>query len=140
MVMQNLRLERGLTLFAARKLIDIGLGYARDRNARLSIAVVDVSGNLLAFARMDGAAVVTIAVAQGKAQTAALIKAESKVLEDMINGATPSIAAIPGLVPLQGGVPVYFEGDLIGAVGVCGAAADGDQHFAQRIAAAFAVP
>jgi len=131
---------RELSLAAAQRLLAKGLDLAGGRNLRLAISVVDRAGDQLAFARMDGAAIVTVEVAIGKARTAAFLKAPSKLFEDMINAGKPSIATAPGLLPLQGGMPVLLEGETIGAVGVSGSSGDTDQEIAALIAASFAEP
>ncbi len=127
-----------LSLWAARKLLARGLDLAAGRDLKLAISVVDRAGNQLAFARMDGAAIVTVEVAIGKARTAAFLKAPSKLFEDMINSGKPSMATTPGLLPLQGGVPVVFDGEVIGAIGVSGSTGDNDQAVATQIAESFA--
>ncbi|HEY0275950.1 MAG TPA: heme-binding protein [Paenirhodobacter sp.] len=127
-----------LTLTAAQKLVAAGVEYAAGHDMRLSVSVVDRAGNLLAFARMDGASIVTVDVAMGKARTAAFLKAPSKVFEDMINAGKPSMATTPGLLPLQGGMPVMYNGTVLGAVGVSGSSGENDQAVAALIADAFA--
>jgi len=129
---------RDLSLSSAQRLVDNGLKLAAEREMRLAIAVVDRAGNLLAFARMDGASIVTTDVAVGKARTAAFLKAPSKVFEDMINSGAPSMATTPGLLPLQGGIPVVLDGETVGAVGVSGSSGDNDQAVATQIADSFA--
>ncbi len=135
---ENIVVAHDLSLFAAQKLLAQGLAIAAERDTRLSIAIVDRAGNLLAFARMDGASLVTTDVAQGKARTAAFLKAPSKLFEDMINSGAPSMATVPGLLPLQGGIPVMAGNEVIGAVGVSGSSGDNDQAVATQIAASFA--
>lgn len=127
-----------LTLSSAQKLVANGVGIAVERKNQLAIAVVDRAGNLLAFARMDGASIVTIDVAIGKARTAAFLKAPSKAFEDMINSGQPSMATTPGLLPLQGGMPVVLGNEVIGAVGVSGSSGENDQAVATLIAESFA--
>ncbi len=129
---------RELSAAGAQGLIEAGLDIARARDLRLSLAVTDRAGNLLAFTRMDGAALVTIEVAIGKARTAALLQAPSKLFEDMINSGAPSMAAVPGLLPLQGGMPVTDGAEVVGAIGVSGSSGDNDQAVSAGIAAAFA--
>lgn len=126
-----------LSFAAAQALLAKGLTLAAERELRLSIAIVDRAGDLLAFARMDGAAIVTIDVATGKARTAAFLRAPSKLFEDMINGGAPLMATTPGLLPLQGGMPVVLDGETIGAVGVSGSSGDNDQAMATLIAEVF---
>ena len=128
---------RELSLSAAQKLLSKGLEFAAERGMKLGISVVDRAGNLLAFARMDSAAIVTVDVAIGKARTAALIKAPSKAFEDMINSGRPSMATTPGLLPLQGGIPIVLDGEVVGAVGVSGSSGDNDQAVALLIADSF---
>lgn len=123
-----------LTLSAAQQLTGYGLKLAKDRKLNLSIAVVDKSGNLLAFVRMDNASLVTIDVAIGKAKTAAYLKAPSKVFEDFINKGQPSMTTTPGILPLQGGVPVMYNGEVVGAVGVSGSDGETDNELANSIA------
>lgn len=128
---------RDLSLAAAQKLLANGLDHAAQNEMRLAIAVVDRAGNLLAFARMDGASIVTSEVAIGKARTAAFLKAPSKLFEDMINSGQPSMATTPGLLPLQGGMPVILDGEVIGAVGISGSSGENDQATAAMIADGF---
>lgn len=126
-----------LSLAAAQQLVANGVAAAGARDMRLAISVVDRAGNLLAFARMDGASIVTVDVAIGKARTAAYIRNPSKAFEDMINSGMPSMATTPGLLPLQGGMPVIFEGQVVGAVGVSGSSGENDQTMAALISKSF---
>ncbi len=135
---EHVNIVRDLSLSAARKLLAKGLDLAAGRDLKLAVSVVDRSGDLLAFARMDGAAIVTVEVAIGKARTAAFLKAPSKLFEDMINAGRPSMATTPGLLPLRGGVPVVFDGEVVGAVGVSGSSGETDQEVATLIADSFA--
>lgn len=137
MKMQHVKSVNDLSLAAAQDLLAKGLYHARDRDLKLAIAVVDRAGNLLAFARMDGAPIVTVDVAIGKARTAAHLQAPSKLFEDMINSGAPSMATVPGLLPLQGGMPVLFGDEVIGAVGTSGSSGENDQSVATWIAGAF---
>ncbi|MFG1287828.1 GlcG/HbpS family heme-binding protein [Xanthobacter versatilis] len=135
---EHVNVVHELSLSAAQKLLAKGLGIAAERNLKLAIAVVDRAGHQLAFARMDGAAIVTVEVAIGKARTAAFLKAPSKLFEDMINSGKPSMATVPGLLPLEGGMPVLLDGEVIGAVGVSGGTDENDQEIATLIAKLFA--
>lgn len=135
MEQENIKAVHEITLKAAQKLMDYGLQLGKERNLNLSIAIVDKSGNLLAFIRMENAALVTIDVAIGKAKTAAYLKAPSKLFEDFINSGLPSMATTPNLLPLQGGVPIKYKDEVIGAVGVSGSTGDTDNELANLIAA-----
>lgn len=131
---ENIKTIHDLTLAAAQELTSYGLQLAQERKLNLSIAVTDRSGTLLAFARMDNASIVTVEVAIGKAKTAAYLKAPSKLFEDFINSGKPSMASTPNILPLQGGVPVTYQEEVIGAVGVSGATGESDSEIATLIA------
>ncbi|CAM5761646.1 hypothetical protein LMIY3S_00208 [Labrys miyagiensis] len=137
MRVEHLHTARELSLAAAQALLAKGLDLAFGRRLKLAIAVVDRAGNLLAFARENAAPIVTVDVAIGKARTAALIKAPSKAFEDMINAGSPAMVTTPGLLPLQGGVPVQFDGNVVGAVGASGSSGENDQALAVEIVESF---
>jgi glc operon protein GlcG len=101
------------------------------RNAwAVSIAIVDDGGHLLHFQRLDGAAVVSCAIA--KAQAAAAGRRESKVYEDMINGGRYSFLSAPMLQGMmEGGVPIMKDGQCLGAVGVSGVKSHEDAQVAK---------
>ncbi|HVI52489.1 MAG TPA: heme-binding protein [Candidatus Sulfotelmatobacter sp.] len=126
-----------LSLRGCRLLIESALALAHERGLRITVAVTDPAGALLAFQRMDGAAPVTADVAIGKARTASLLRAPSKLFEDMINDGQTAMLSAPGLVPLQGGEPVLLEGQVCGAVGISGSAGETDQKLAADVAATF---
>jgi len=125
-----------VTLKAARRVVAAALAEAQRHDWRIGVAVVNASGELVAFERGDGAQAITTAVAQGKARTAALLKAPSKEFEDFINSGRPSFLSTPGVTALEGGVPLRWQGQVIGAVGVSGAHGPRDTQVAERAAAA----
>ncbi|MDP5893516.1 GlcG/HbpS family heme-binding protein [Pseudomonas aeruginosa] len=128
--------RRHVTLAGARAAIAAAREHAQREGVRVSVAVVDRSGELVAFERDDDAAPVTPQVAQEKARTAALLRAPSKLFEDFINGGRPSFLSTPGLTPLQGGVPLTAGDEVIGAVGVSGGNGEQDTDIAVAAAAA----
>lgn len=106
----------------AQALLKEALSIAEQKNFHISVAIVDWSGDLVTFARSDFASKVSIDVAVGKARTAALIQSSSKLFEDFINNKQQiSMLSIQSIVPLQGGLPIYQDGQIIGAIGVSGA-------------------
>lgn len=131
--MSIIRTTKQLTSTAARELISFGVDLATKKEVKISIAIVDTSGYLLAFSRMDDAALVTVDVAMGKAKSAALLKAPSKLFEDFINSGQTSMLSTPNILPLQGGVPIIYEGEIIAAVGVSGADGETDNSIAKQI-------
>jgi len=119
--------KRGLTLDGAKKVIAAAATEAKRVNAPGgSIAVVDEGGNLLALERLDQTFAASANIAIGKARTAALFKKPTKVFEDAIKGGRTSMITLGGdlqnFTPLQGGIPLEWEGKVVGAIGVSGAA------------------
>jgi glc operon protein GlcG len=110
-----------LTLEGANQVAAAAVNEARKREAGGAIAVVDDAGNLLSFQRTDGTFGAGAEVSIGKARTAALFKKPTRAFEESINGGRTALAAVHGMTPLQGGVPIVHEGYVIGAVGVSGA-------------------
>jgi glc operon protein GlcG len=116
-----------LTLEGAKKVIATTVAEAKKANAPGgSIAVVDEGGNLLAMERLDQTFAASASIAIGKARTAALFKKPTKVFEEAIKSGRTSMVTLGGdlqnFTPLQGGVPIAWEGKIVGAIGVSGAA------------------
>jgi uncharacterized protein GlcG (DUF336 family)/quercetin dioxygenase-like cupin family protein len=110
---------------------------ARASKAGGVIAVVDDGGNLMAVERIDGTFAAGANISIGKARTAALFKRPTKVFEDVIKAGRTSMVALDDFTPLQGGVPIVVDGQVIGAVGVSGAnSAQQDEELAIAGAAA----
>jgi glc operon protein GlcG len=115
--------KKALTLQAARQVIATAAGEARRLGAPGGvIAVVDDGGNLVALERLDGTFAAGANISIGKARTAALFKKPTKVFEDIIRNGRTAMVALPDFTPLQGGVPLVVGEDVIGAIGVSGAA------------------
>jgi len=115
--------KKTLTLEGAEKVIAAAKAEAKKLNAPGGvIAVVDDGGNLMALARMDGTFAAGANISIGKARTAALFKKPTKFFEDLIKNGRTSMVALNDFTPLQGGIPVVVDGQIIGAVGVSGAA------------------
>src|SRR5687768_8045864 len=115
--------KKTLTIDGAKKVIAGAVAYAKKNNAPGGvIAVVDEGGNLMALERLDGTFAAGANISIGKARTAVLFKRPTKVFEDIIrNGRTPMVA-LDDFTPLQGGVPIVVDGQVVGGVGVSGAA------------------
>jgi glc operon protein GlcG len=119
--------KRGLTLEGAKKVIAATVAESKRVNAPGgSIAVVDDGGNLLAVERLDQTFAASANIAIGKARTSALFKKPTKVFEDAIKDGRTSMVTLGGdlqnFTPLQGGIPLEWEGKVVGAIGVSGAA------------------
>jgi len=115
--------KKGLTLEGAKKVIAAAVAEAQQQHAPGGvIAVVDEGGNLMALERLDGTFAAGATIAIGKARTAALFKRPTKFFEDVINKGRTAMSALSDFTPLQGGVPIAVGDQVIGAVGVSGAA------------------
>ncbi|MCD7096839.1 heme-binding protein [Stenotrophomonas sp. MMGLT7] len=128
--------RRTLSLAGARQAVEAAKDEAARNGWRIAVAVVDAAGELVALEKTDGAIGISPAVAQGKARTAALLQAPSKEFEDFVNGGKPSFLSTPGVTPLEGGVPIVVDGQVVGAVGVSGAHGANDSRVACAAAAA----
>lgn len=115
----------------AQRAIATALAEAERNSWIIAVAVVDSAGELVAFHKADGAIGISPAVAIGKARTAALLRQPSKNFEDYINSGRPSFLSTPGTTPLEGGVPVIVNGQVVGAIGVSGAHGPNDSQVAQ---------
>src|ERR1041384_4950036 len=131
--------RKSLSIDGAHKVIAGAVAYAKKVNAPGGvIAVVDEGGNLMALERLDGTFAAGANISIGKARTAALFKKPTKFFEDIIKNGRTSMVALNDFTPLQGGVPIIVGGQLVGAVGVSGAAtAAQDEELATAGANAF---
>jgi len=128
---------RSLTLEGADKVMAAAMKYVSDNKAPgASIAIVDVTGCLVMLHRIDGTFPASAEVAYHKANTAATFKLSTIKLEDAINNGRTALTTV-GPVFLKGGVPIIIDGQVVGAIGVSGAAnADQDESIAEAGAAA----
>src|SRR5919198_4213487 len=95
------------------------------------IAVVDAGGALITLRRPDAAQVASVNVSIDKARTAAIFRRPSKDFEDQTRNGRVAALALHGAVALQGGMPIVYQGEVVGAIGVSGASsADEDQELA----------
>ena len=130
--------RKSLTLDGARRVITSAQTEARKLGAPGGvIAVVDEGGNLMALERLDGTFAAGANISIGKARTAVLFKRPTKVFEDIIKNGRTSMVALDDFTPLQGGIPIVVDGEVVGGVGVSGAAsAQQDEELAIAGAAA----
>ena len=127
-----------LTSGGARLAAEAATAVATERGVYPVVAVVDAGGSLVYLSRPDRAQVASVDVATDKARTAAIYRRPSKDFEDQATSGRPSALHLARAVPLQGGIPITFDGQVVGAIGVSGASsADEDQELAARGAEAF---
>jgi glc operon protein GlcG len=132
-----MRNRPALTASDVQKMVAACKSEAIKNKWSVSIAVVDDGGYLLYLERLDGAGPVTAEVATAKAVTAARTRRPTKFWEDRIKE-RPSFMKFPGVLPLQGGVPVMYQNECVGAIGVSGVQSHEDEQIASAGAAALA--
>ena len=115
--------KKSLTLEGARTVIAGAKAYASKAGAPGGvIAVVDDGGNLVALERLDGTFSAGANISIGKAKTAVMFKRPTRFFEEIIKNGRTAMVALPDFTPLQGGVPIMVDGQIVGGVGVSGAA------------------
>jgi uncharacterized protein GlcG (DUF336 family) len=128
-----------LTYEGAKLAAEAAGAEAARRGVAPVISAVDAGGALMYLVRPDHAQVASVEVTTDKARTAAIYRRPSKDFEDHASGGRPSALHLARAVPLQGGIPIEHDGQVIGAIGVSGAtSADEDNELAQIGAAAIA--
>jgi len=127
--------KRSISSEAAAKLIAAAESAAVGISVPMCIAVVDESGTLKAFSRMDGAPMLSVSIAQDKAYTAAAYGISTDTWFDFIKEDPPLLHGIvktPRLVVFGGGYPVTVDGETIGGIGVSGGHYSQDMQVAQE--------
>jgi uncharacterized protein GlcG (DUF336 family)/mannose-6-phosphate isomerase-like protein (cupin superfamily) len=115
--------KKSLNLEGARRAITAAVDYATKINAPGGvIAVVDEGGNLMALERLDGTFAMGATISVGKARTAVLFKKPTRFFEELINKGRTAMTAVDGFTPLSGGIPIVIDGQVVGGIGVSGAA------------------
>ena len=132
--------KKVLTLAAAQHIAQAARAEAVDNGWKLVICVVDDGGYLIYLERMDGAQLGSVQIAQDKARSAVLFKRPSKALEEAVAGGRSVIMKLTGAIPVEGGVPIMVEGELIGAIGVSGASSSQDGQVAAAGVAVLGLP
>lgn len=129
-----------LSLEQARAAMAAAMAEARRSNFAMAIAIVEPSGALVAFERMDGTQYGSLEVAQDKARSAAWFRRPTAVFDQAVSGGAAELLSLRGAVAIEGGVPLVVGGRLVGAIGVSGASSQQDGVVAAAGAAALARP
>ena len=116
---------------AVAKLIAAAEEEALSHQWSVAIAIVDDSGRLLYFQRMDQNANSSVDVAIAKAVHAVHFRRPTKFHEELLEQGNTVVLGVPGMVPLEGGLPLRVEGHVVGAIGVSGVQSDQDGIIAQ---------
>jgi len=121
---------------AVRRIADSAEQAARRRGFSMAFAIVDPSGALILFHKMDGTQNGSIEVAIQKARTSALFRRSTRAFSDSVAAGRNAVLSLPGVVAIEGGVPIMVDGRVAGAIGVSGASSEQDGEIAAAALAA----
>jgi glc operon protein GlcG len=121
-----------VNLETARKAAAAARAEATKKSWIMAIAVTDPAGNLVLFEKMDGTQTGSINIAIGKARSAAQFKRPTKVFQDLLAKGDnfTYLLGLEGAVPVQGGIPIVVNNQIVGAIGVSGGTGDQDTEVA----------
>ncbi|WP_339924858.1 heme-binding protein [uncultured Cyclobacterium sp.] len=129
--------SRVLSLKDAQTIADAAEAKAKANDWTVVISIVDAGGDLVLLKRMDGTQSGSIDVALEKSETAIKFKRSTKEFEDMVAAGRLNILSLPGVLAMEGGLPIISGDQVIGAIGVSGAAPPEDGIIAEAGVAAF---
>lgn len=119
-----------LSLAAAKQIAAAAESRAVEQGWPVVIVIVDDAGQLLLLQRLDGTMLASIDIAIKKAVCAVTFKRPTKTFEDALIGGRQAILGLPGAIPINGGLPLYYQNEVIGAIGVSGVTAEEDAQVA----------
>jgi glc operon protein GlcG len=116
-----------------KKAVALALAEARKNNCSIAAAIVDGGGNLVYFEKMDNTQIGSVNVAIEKARSAALFKRPTKAFEDALasGGGGLRVLGVPGVFPLEGGIPLLIDGNIVGAIEISGETSQQDGQCAK---------
>jgi glc operon protein GlcG len=116
-----------ISLDRAQAAINAAVAESRKRGWKLNVAVVDSGARLVAFARMDGAQLGSIAISEHKARASAVFRRETKAFEAGIQAGNNYLITLDDVIGSRGGIPLVQEGRIIGAIGCSGGTGSQDE-------------
>jgi glc operon protein GlcG len=127
-----------IPLNVAKTAAAAAIAEAREHTWDMAVAIVDTAGSLVYFEKMDDTQQGSVAVAQAKARSAALFKRSTKAFQDTLaaGGEGLRVLGLVGAVPVEGGLPLFIDGKIAGAIGVSGGTSGQDGQCAQAGVAA----
>jgi uncharacterized protein GlcG (DUF336 family) len=120
-----------VSLANAKKIAAGVIAECAKNSWNIAVAVVDPHGSLLYFERMEDTQWASNDIAIGKARAAATYRRPTRVFADVINKGSPATATLPGVFASPGGMPIFVDGKVTGAVGVSGVTGDQDEQCAK---------
>jgi uncharacterized protein GlcG (DUF336 family) len=127
-----------ITLDVAKTAAAAAIAEARENTWDMAVAIVDTAGSLVYFEKMDDTQAGSVTVAQAKARSAVLFKRSTKAFQDTLaaGGEGLRVLGLVGAVPVEGGLPLFIDGKIAGAIGVSGGTSGQDGQCAQAGVAA----
>ena len=116
-----------ISLDRAQAAINAAVAESKKRGWKLNVAVVDSGANLVAFARMDGAQLGSIAISEHKARASAKYRRETKAFEAGVQAGNNYLLTLDDVIASRGGIPIVVNGQLIGAIGCSGGTGSQDE-------------
>ena len=117
-----------ISMDRAEALVQAAVAEAKKRNWGMNVAVVDPNGDLVAFARMDGAQLASIRISEHKARTAARYRRATVVFENAVQKfGWNYILTLDDVIASRGGIPLIEGGKIIGAIGCSGGTGSQDE-------------
>jgi glc operon protein GlcG len=126
-----MKMRSMLTLEDCKTMSAAAEAEARQNNWNVCIAIVDDGGHLLHLVRMDGATPANARIAIEKGRTAAETRRSTGMWEERVKGGRLAMLKMPGVTPVQGGLPIVVDGNCVGAVGVSGVQSHEDEQIAK---------
>src|SRR5271170_6736892 len=117
----------------AKKAAALSLAEARKNNWTVAVAIVDPSGNLVYYEKMDNTQLGSAQFCIAKARSAAHFKRPTKAFQDALaaGGVGLRVLKVEGAVPVEGGIPLVMDGKIVGAIGVSGDTSEHDSQCAK---------
>jgi glc operon protein GlcG len=120
-----------VSLVNAKKIATAVIAECAKNQWNVAVAVVDPHGALIYFERMEDTQWASNDIAIGKARAAATYRRPTRAFMDAINKGSPATATLGGVYASPGGVPIFVDGKITGAVGVSGVTGDQDEQCAK---------
>jgi uncharacterized protein GlcG (DUF336 family) len=122
-----------IAIATAHKVGAAAVAEAAKNGWTIAVAIVDPNGTLIYYEKMDNTQNGSADVSIDKARSAALFKRPTKAFEDLIAGGGDGIRymRMRGVMPIEGGIPIVIDGNIVGGIGVSGGRSGQDVSCAQ---------
>ena len=124
--------KMSLTKYAAQQIAEAAEKEAAKNNWAVSIAVMNEAGQLMYFIKMDKSSNASGDAAIAKAKHTAYYKRDTKFHQELLLKGNNLVLALPNALPIEGGLQLFYQGTLVGSIGVAGAASEDDGKIAKR--------